>query len=621
MPPTTLLTSNKDPVDEFVYGLHPFSEQVALIDKCILDIKAVRDRYQAQPARVQQLNGQTDADSGVIVVDPFDDFRSTRPANLTVSTVTLESGTYDQVPSRYSKIDPMVSIHSVKNKSDTPGEKHPGVSADTRFGTTGKPPFNTVPRREQNGQNTQNGPNNRNNTQQNGQSGSAAPAETRRCGYGQQNGQHQRQGSSARYGGRRGRRQDSARNSIQGPRNERSQATETPPNEQYQASQVIQLENERQLTPEEYTLLTNAYNTTQLANQRILVYPNQQVFGMFTPQQTPGSGLSGGLIQQAVLQSYASQPQYDVRLSYEQMQNGAREENVQSPLDQNGSPEYARFLDDMNNESRAQGERVLRGDLINGESQVQVFPPSPGQTANTRGTSRVVMPNVFNGGRQGEANMFLNPFAEGQPRPGSTTPISNLLLSRSPSYEDAEILPPSLLRTSSENDANRRPYVTYGQDRQKGRQDSVHSPSMYNPAGRSQQGINADLNRVNQRIHSQPPGFGDRRTSSPGLSVTSSEDQSVSFQGAGNTIFGQLPGSISRGQSPLSDFRRVNATAGRRLWESSRASSPGIGPAPGVAAGPPDAVLQRGRFTHLKAGSPGRRSVSEANLRGQFLGK
>jgi hypothetical protein len=178
-----------------------------------------------------------------------------------------------------------------------------------------------------------------------------------------------------------------------------------------------------------------------------------------------------------------------------------------------------------------------------------------------------------------------------------------------------------LLRTSSESDANRRPYITYGQDRQKGRQGSVHSPSMYNPAGRSQQGINADLNRVNQRIYSQPPGFGDRRTSSPGISVTSSEDQSVSSQGASNTIFGQLPGSISRGQSPLSDFRRVNATAGRRLWESSRASSPGVGPPPGVVAGPPDAIPQRGRFTHLKNGSPGRRSVSEANLRGQFLGK
>jgi hypothetical protein len=60
----------------------------------------------------------------------------------------------------------------------------------------------------------------------------------------------------------------------------------------------------------------------------------------------------------------------------------------------------------MNNESRAQGERVLRGDLINGEPQVQVFPPSP-QNADTRGTSRVVMPNVFNGGWQGAASVTV----------------------------------------------------------------------------------------------------------------------------------------------------------------------------------------------------------------------
>jgi hypothetical protein len=62
------------------------------------------------------LNGPNKGLSGESVVDPFDNFRSTRPTNLAITTVTLESGTYDQVPSRYSKIDPMVSIHSVKNK-------------------------------------------------------------------------------------------------------------------------------------------------------------------------------------------------------------------------------------------------------------------------------------------------------------------------------------------------------------------------------------------------------------------------------------------------------------------------------------------------------------------------
>jgi hypothetical protein len=71
---------------------------VAHIYCASLEIKAVRDRYQTQPARVQQLNGQSDAnsDESVVPVDTFDDFRSTPPANLAVSTVTLESGTYVQ---------------------------------------------------------------------------------------------------------------------------------------------------------------------------------------------------------------------------------------------------------------------------------------------------------------------------------------------------------------------------------------------------------------------------------------------------------------------------------------------------------------------------------------------
>ncbi|TVY86900.1 hypothetical protein LAWI1_G007981 [Lachnellula willkommii] len=39
-----------DPVDEFEVS-HPFANQVAIIDKAIRDIKAVRDRYQ-RPARI-----------------------------------------------------------------------------------------------------------------------------------------------------------------------------------------------------------------------------------------------------------------------------------------------------------------------------------------------------------------------------------------------------------------------------------------------------------------------------------------------------------------------------------------------------------------------------------------
>ena len=82
--------------------------------------------------------------------DPFDNFRSQRLDPSLVSSYSLESGTYKQVPSRYATVGNLISVYSYANKSDVPGEKHPGQSADTRFGTTGKPTFDTVPRRLQN---------------------------------------------------------------------------------------------------------------------------------------------------------------------------------------------------------------------------------------------------------------------------------------------------------------------------------------------------------------------------------------------------------------------------------------------------------------------------------------
>lgn len=43
----------------------------------------------------------------------------------------------------------LVSVDSYPNKTDLPAEFHPGFSAETRFGTTDKPPFATILRRLQ----------------------------------------------------------------------------------------------------------------------------------------------------------------------------------------------------------------------------------------------------------------------------------------------------------------------------------------------------------------------------------------------------------------------------------------------------------------------------------------
>ena len=82
--------------------------------------------------------------------DPFDNFRSQQLDPSLVSSYSIESGTYKQVPSRFATVGDLISVHSHPNKSNVLLDEHRGHSADTRYGTTGKPPFGTIPRRLQN---------------------------------------------------------------------------------------------------------------------------------------------------------------------------------------------------------------------------------------------------------------------------------------------------------------------------------------------------------------------------------------------------------------------------------------------------------------------------------------
>ncbi|CAG8959643.1 hypothetical protein HYFRA_00001546, partial [Hymenoscyphus fraxineus] len=119
---TCLTFGPMDRVDEWDLDVHPFVDQVAQIDKAIHEVKTVRDRY----------NGSEEGDNA------FSNFRSTpAPANL-VTEVTLSGVTYKQVPSKYATLTDMVSVFS-KAKKD---ENH----ADTRYGTTGRPPLDAIPR-------------------------------------------------------------------------------------------------------------------------------------------------------------------------------------------------------------------------------------------------------------------------------------------------------------------------------------------------------------------------------------------------------------------------------------------------------------------------------------------
>ena len=137
------LISCQDPVDEFDADAgHPFMNQIALVDKAIRDIKVTRQRYEGEARVATRINTEEDGESvnsgETAQPDPFDDFRTQKldPTNLT--KVTLESGTYTQVPSRFASLSNTVSVYSVANKSDVPGAAHMGSSVDTRFGNAGK---------------------------------------------------------------------------------------------------------------------------------------------------------------------------------------------------------------------------------------------------------------------------------------------------------------------------------------------------------------------------------------------------------------------------------------------------------------------------------------------------
>ncbi len=115
--------------------------QIALIDKAIRDIRVTRQRYEGV-ARVQtRLNGDDGASvsSGeTMLPDPFDNFRTQKLDSANITTVTLESGTYAQVPSRFAKVGNLVSVYSTVNKSEWPGEQHLGYSVDNRFGNANR---------------------------------------------------------------------------------------------------------------------------------------------------------------------------------------------------------------------------------------------------------------------------------------------------------------------------------------------------------------------------------------------------------------------------------------------------------------------------------------------------
>jgi hypothetical protein len=632
------LTRYQDPVDEFEllqWGSHPFINQVAVIDKAIRDIKAVRDRYQ-RPARMNAVNGHSDNGSEENEEDPFDNFRSKQLDSLLPPTYTLPSGTYKQVPSRYATVGNLISIYSSANKSDIPGKQHPGTSADTRFGTTGKPPFDTVPRRMQNrdGQ--------RHAAQQNNQNASAVQnvhraqqnSQTRPNAHNSQtqSTQNERQAQPDRNRGR-GRRANRSTGQAQVPTD--VQLNLIPSMEQNfpqrtngsdQASQYSSTGLDRQSSLEDVHHFAQMHAAQLLGQHFQHNHPVDHLIGqqpyaqIYTPQQTPGANISTGNNRQTEAQNYYQQ--YDTPQNGQQ-QNGDQQQELFQELNnmrqdttdmftKGGSFEYARFLDNQNNESRARGEPILRGDVINGEPRLQ-FLPSAMAPLGSLGNPFVMMPTGGGlGAVSSTAGMLRNPFAANQPEQADTSSSSSSYGSgsRTPTSGHTEQLLAAFGRSRSDT-AFFRAGESHQQDQAQSRHRSaLHSPTtIFNSAGRSLQSMIDDSHRVGQRIgHSFT--FGGRPGSATNSTTSSEEHRAYSIASSDNTIFGEMPGSISRKTSPSMGFRRVNAAGGRRLWES-RVSSPGLRDT--EEAGTSNTDYGRGRPGHSRHDS--RRSVSAGSMR------
>ncbi|KAF4632963.1 hypothetical protein G7Y89_g5167 [Cudoniella acicularis] len=509
-------------VDQFDLACHPFCNQIALIDKAILDIKAVRDRYtrasrvlnratghSTQDITNGQANGYANGDTNgqmngvnghhsdatdelnLVNKDPFDDFRDFPADPSMISTITLESGTYEQVPSRFATIHNMVSIYAQPNKSDIPGELHPGVNSDTRFGTNARGPFETIPRQTRRQMEQHQQRESRQHDSHQPTQGAVEPAPRRRNRRGGQRANR----SEAIQNGNSSRRNSEPMNSMQNGNTEppvRNIMLEQEVLIQAQAAQIRQLHINQQRGPN---------GPIPQAPRNFAMQPT--AYANHGTQEVPIGG-------------------YDDSSPYAHP--------LQQGIEERANQVYAQMLDELNNESRARGENFLRGDLINGEPIVQVVPPSP-------------FP-VFNG-HNGNGLAAFTPLGENGQIIGQEFTLQPPLQQPQPQGP----VPSFLVRPSF-----------------------LYRPNSYPPPGFPPGFATSPSSRIQSPTSSQFSGLGNPIL--PVINSNRAASGSVPARGDG-LIFGQVPGTISREPSPNTQLNRALAAGRRRLYEQSRASSPG----------------------------------------------
>jgi hypothetical protein len=205
--------------------------------------------------------------------------------------------------------------------------------------------------------------------------------------------------------------------------------------------------------------------------------------------------------------------------------------------------EYGRFMDELNEESRRQGDTILAGDRLSGHAQAQVRfniqPPSPmarSLAENEADDDDVERQEVKPEEQAAWSTLMTNPSRPQAPAYHLNPPVFDPATT---SYVTP--IRPGQHLSSATRPPTQSPNVAVLQE---GRQSEPprERPTLLSPIAFPGRDIPIDINVIRRRLGGAP-------------GPTISQD---------NRIFGELPGSISRDPSPGSLQR---STSGRRLYE------------------------------------------------------
>jgi hypothetical protein len=375
-----MLIKSKDLVDEFDPTEHPFANQIALIDTAVQDCRACRTRYEGH----RSTDGNSDATA--IEEDPYDNFRTRETLDpVGLPQVKLSSGTYTQVPSRYATCYKLVSIYSHPNKSDIPGAANLGGSTDTRYGIPGQAPHGSL-RQHIRRANAEHPKTKRDDKVNRRPFQDAYDDKENQDSYPQRRGRRRERGLHPNN-------QEPFVDEYGNIVNPMDTQIQFPPGlfsgPNFAASGIPSRNDASYEVPfHPGQLAAEQQYAEHLARERaydnILARQNAQDSSVGTNNLEILRTLDAGGIPlrfngtaRDMQEQFESHPQ-----------NNMRRERIR--IGQRADREYARYLDELNEESRRQGEAVLEGDRISGHAQMQVRfniqPPSPSQASATAAT-------------------------------------------------------------------------------------------------------------------------------------------------------------------------------------------------------------------------------------------